>query len=189
MEINKLNEILKWYLTGKVTPFIDSNFCKNRAEFNGRLSSYEAILKNSFSEDCLFLITSSLGEIGNNCFDHNLGFWQSDPGCLFIRDHKFSIICDRGRGIKQSLSVVYDLKKEDKDYISIAFQKVITGRAPEKRGNGLKFVRKNILNCGLGLTCKSGDELFHLGKEYDIFSRDIEMQKNTNTGVFTYIYW
>lgn len=122
-------------------------------------------------------------------FGISRGFWQGEPGCFFVRNEKFTLICDRGRGIKQSLSSVYSLKDEDKSFVSIAFQKVITGRAPEKRGNGLKFVRKNILSCGLGLICKSDDEIFHLGKDHDSFSREIEGLTNTNTGVLTYIYW
>ena len=189
MEIKRFNEIQEWYLAGTSTQFIEDNFCRTRSDFNGRLASYESILKKNFSEDCLFLLSSSLGEIGNNCFDHNLGFWQGDAGCLFIRENNFTLICDRGRGIKQSLSSVYSLTKEDKDYISIAFTKVITGRAPEKRGNGLKFVKKNILNCGLGLFCRSEDESFHLGKPLDGYAEQLKTSIRNNNGVLTYIYW
>jgi hypothetical protein len=134
-------------------------------------------------------MSSSLGEIGNNCFDHNLGFWQGEAGCLFIRDDEFALICDRGRGIKQSLSSVYSLIETDNNYISIAFSKVISGRAPEKRGNGLKFVKKNILNCGLGLFCKSGDDSFSLGKAPDSFVQQLKSSNLSNSGVLTYIYW
>lgn len=189
MDEKLFNEIQAWYFSGTSNQFIRENFCDTRSDFNGRLASYEGILKKKFSEDCLYLISSSLGEIGNNCFDHNLGFWQGDAGCLFIREDNFALICDRGRGIKQSLSSVYSLTKEDKDYISIAFSKVITGRAPEKRGNGLKFVKKNILNCGLGLFCKSGDDSFGLGKTPDMFAQQLKSSSLINTGVLTYIYW
>lgn len=189
MEIKSLNEIQEWYFSGHSAQVIEDNFCRTRADFNGRLTSYESILKKKFSEDCLFLVSSSLGEVGNNCFDHNLGFWQGDAGCLFIRESAFSLICDRGRGIKQSLSSVYTLAKGDIDYISIAFSKVITGRAPEKRGNGLKFVKKNISRCDLGLFCMSGEESLHLGKPLDSFSQQLKAEVRTNPGVLTYIYW
>lgn len=189
MEIKRFNEVVQWYFSGTSTRLIDENFCRSRSDFNGRLASYESILKKDFSEDCHYLVSSSLGEIGNNCFDHNLGFWQGDAGCLFIRETNCALICDRGRGIKQSLSSVYALTKEDKDYISIAFGKVITGRAPEKRGNGLKFVRKNILNCNLGLFCVSGEEFFHLGKPLDDLGVQLQNKTQNNTGVLTYIYW
>ncbi len=189
MEIEKLNEVAKWYFSGTSTQLIKENFCKTRSEYNGRLTSYEFSLKKTFSEDCLFLLSSSLGEIGNNCFDHNLGFWQDEAGCLFIRENRFALICDRGRGIKESLSSVYTLTKDDKDFISIAFNKIITGRAPEKRGNGLKFVKKNILNCKLGLLCLSTDESLHLGIPLDSFAQQLLASHSKNNGVLTYIYW
>ncbi len=189
MDLRKTNEIQDWYFSGIPSRIVEQNFCKTRSDFNGRVASFESILKKRFSEDCLFLVSSSLGEIGNNCFDHNLGFWQGDTGCLFVREKNYSLICDRGRGIAQSLSAVYSLAKNDKDYISIAFSKVITGRAPEKRGNGLKFVKKNILSCDLGLFCKSSDESFHLGKPLDEFARQLQNSNRKNDGVLTYIYW
>lgn len=187
--MNQSKEILNWYLNGTKTGFINSHLFNNRSELNGRLASYETILKKIHKDECLYLILSSLGEVGNNCFDHNLGYWQDEPGCLLIRETNYAIICDRGRGIKQSLSSVYHLTKEDKNYISIAFTKIITGRAPEKRGNGLKFVRSNVLKCNLGLTCKSEGELIHFGKPKDQFSLELENINQLNSGVITYFYW
>jgi hypothetical protein len=189
MAFTKLNEIQDWYFNEKSSQYIIENFCKTRADFNGRLASYEANLKDVFSEDCLYLVTSSLGEIGNNCFDHNLGFWQSEAGCLFIREKTFCIICDRGRGIKQSLSSVYTLTEEDTNYVNIAFSKVITGRAPEKRGNGLKFAKKNILSCGLGLLCLSEEAPFLIGKKLDAGALELRNSNRKNNGVLNYIYW
>lgn len=189
MKLSQFQEILNWYINGIKTNLINSHHCKNRSDFNGRLTSYESVLNQTHKEECLYLILSSLGEIGNICFDHNLGNWQDESGCLFIREANYSIICDRGRGIKQSLSSVYQLTNEDKNYISIAFSKIITGRAPEKRGNGLKFVKSSILKCNVGLSCKSGDEFIHFGKSEDDFSLELKNMNQLNPGVFTYFYW
>ena len=34
--------------------------------------------------------------------------------------------------------------KSDEEALFTAFTEIITGRAPEKRGNGLKYVRRNV---------------------------------------------
>ncbi len=46
---------------------------------------------------------------------------------------------------------------DNKEALRIAFTEVITGRAPEKRGNGLKYVRRNIENGYFNLTFQTGD--------------------------------
>lgn len=189
MKSSHLHEIRNWFENGTSSQLIEDNFCSNRSVFNGRLSSYESTIKKSLSEDCLFLTSASIGEIGNNCFDHNLGFWQSSPGCLFIREEKFCIIADRGQGIKGSLSKVYSLKPDENKFIDIAFNKVITGRAPEKRGNGLKFAKKNLLSCGLYLYCTSHHEEFAIGTlDNPLFSALTKPPLN-NSGTLTLIAW
>ena len=44
-----------------------------------------------------------IGEIGNNCFDHNLGFWKDQPGCYFHDEFDSAGVtvglADRGRGM------------------------------------------------------------------------------------------
>ena len=133
------------------------------------------------------LVLSSIGEIGNNCFDHNLGFWQDEPGCLFIREEKFCVIADRGQGIKRSLQKVYELTKDDTNYISVAFHKVITGRAPEKRGNVLKFTRKNLLHCQVNLFCYSDGETFIQGNA--MLAPPLKIQSIKGSGTFSLLYW
>ena len=187
--LENLREIRSWYETGVTTELIQDNFCSTRSAFNGRLWSYENLLSKSFDTDCLYLLLSSIGEIGNNCFDHNLGFWQDDPGCIFIREENYCIIADRGRGIKDSLSNVYTLAPHEDSYISIAFEKVITGRTPEKRGNGLKFAKKNVLKCGLRLYCISDSEMLEVGGE--MFEKYSFLLKPLmkNSGTFTLLSW
>jgi hypothetical protein len=182
-------EIQNWFENGVMTEFIEKNFCSTRSIFNGRLSSYEVILKKSLSSDCLFLISASLGEIGNNCFDHNLGFWQGDPGCLFIREENLCLIADRGQGIRGSLSKVYNLQGKEERYIDIAFNKVITGRAPEKRGNGLKFAKKNFASCNLYLFCSSDGEDFEMGLNKNMMVTGTLKKHLKNCGTLTLLTW
>lgn len=164
VEKNELQEIKDWFETGKSTPNIARNFCNNRSDFNARLVSYDSMLGNSLADDCKYLLTASIGEVGNNCFDHNLGFWNGSPGCLFFRHSDFCIIADRGRGIKESLQGVYKLLPAENSYTEVAFEKVITGRAPESRGNGLKFTKRSILKCDVGFYCVSAGEDIYIGR-------------------------
>ena len=179
--INNLNEIQDWHNSGVSTDFIEQSFCSTRGDLNGRLSLYEKALSKSFKTDCLYLFMSSLGEVGNNCFDHNLGFWQDRPGALFIREENYCIIADRGQGIRQSLQKVVDLK--DCNAIEFAFTHIVSGRAPEKRGNGLKHVKRSLKTCGISLCIYSGREHFELNNSMKI---NLILQ---NAGVFALFYW
>jgi len=52
--------------------------------FKVRLSKLEKILQNdSILADDFSLVTSSVGEIGNNSCDHNIGRWPDAPGLFF----------------------------------------------------------------------------------------------------------
>ncbi len=75
-------------------------------------------------------------------------------------------VVDRGQGIASSLkNVIHDLKNEA-DYLSVAFEQIISGRSPEQRGNGLKFVKKNFIKeNGYELICISSGSKYKLGTE------------------------
>jgi hypothetical protein len=90
------------------------------------------------------LLTAAVGEIGNNSYDHNLGNWKDIIGIIFIYDiaSKTIVLADRGLGIKETLSKVKNDIQTDEQAVSIALTEIISGRAPEQRGNGLKFVSK-----------------------------------------------
>lgn len=160
--IDNLNEIIEWFNSGIKSSYIDSNFCNTRVDFNGRLSSYTNELSSKLDTSCLYLLMASLGEIGNNSFDHNLGQWQDEMGCVFIRNKNYAIVADRGQGIKSSLSKVYKLGPSEDSYLSVAFTKIITGRMPEKRGNGLKFVSSMLSRCNMSLICVSNNEILSI---------------------------
>ena len=122
--------------------FKDSNefFSKTRDIFSARLQSY--ILEKE-----KYLEAAIIGEIGNNSFDHNFGFNTAFPGgvyCNIFYNRKYIILADYGRGIKQSLLSVLPSISSDQEAVEIAFTKRVSGRSPEQRGNGLKFVSRTI---------------------------------------------
>ena len=55
-----------------------------------------------------------------------------------------AIVADRGQGVLATLKQVLPDLKNDKEALLVAFTKNITGRAPERRGNGLKFVVRSL---------------------------------------------
>jgi len=105
------------------------------------------------------LLTSIAGEIGNNSFNHNLGQWLDIPGIFFGYDlnKKQIILADRGVGILKTLKRVKPELKNHKEALLTAFTEIISGRKPEVRGNGLKYVRKIISKYPISLTFQTGD--------------------------------
>jgi DNA-binding transcriptional MerR regulator len=156
----------------------DSQFyCQNSIIFQHRLKKLEnefgtiVELKNSFP-----LITSVVGEIGNNSFDHNLGNWPDVPGIFFgydIRKREI-VLADRGQGIFKTLKRVKQELLSDEEALYVAFSEVLSGRAPEARGNGLKYVKGVIVENNMrlffqtgtaALRLKQGDQSLDIKKE------------------------
>lgn len=135
-------------------------YCPNSSIFQGRLSKLEAILQKTRDLESDFsLITSITGEIGNNSFDHNLGNWPDINGIFFAYDinKRMIVLADRGLGILQTLKRVRVSLTDDISALELAFTEVITGRAPEDRGNGLKYVRKVIEKSSMSLFFETGN--------------------------------
>ena len=126
------------------------------------------------------LISAITGEIGNNSFDHNLGNWPDILGIYFsysLTERKI-ILADRGLGILFTLKKVKPALKSHKDALKVAFTETISGRAPESRGNGLKFVRNIVTQNPIKLTFQTGNAFLELqqGKqdfEVEILTRSI----------------
>lgn len=143
--------------------------CETRDVFLARLSRLGSFARAGLKEDELPLAISVAGEVGNNCFDHNLGNWRDVPGCWFEAQatggRLWVCIADRGQGVFRSLTRVDPTIPDEQAALVAAFEKVISGRAPENRGNGLKFVR-NIIVTGerRGLACRSGAGLVEYGR-------------------------
>ena len=141
-------------------------YCQTRDIFQARLESFQSKLSKITSIDTVSLITAIAGEIGNNSFDHNLGNWPDIPGVFFsytIRSRKV-VLADRGLGILTTLKRVRPELTNSEEAIRVAFTETISGRYPETRGNGLKFVRSIIVNNPFSLYFQSGNAQLYLKK-------------------------
>lgn len=139
-------------------------FCLDSPTFQAKLNHLEIAmqiipdLKKDFS-----FISSMVGEIGNNSFDHNLGSWPDIRGIFFAYDlnKKQIVLADRGQGILTTLKRVRPALANDSEALLTAFTEKISGRAPENRGNGLKYVKKVLMdikkNIPLKLYFQSGN--------------------------------
>lgn len=157
---------LTWCTSASST--VDGSCCPTRDVFQARLDSYYRALSSAGRVEAPALLIAIVGEVGNNAFDHNLGQWRDQPGCWFAHEHAAGIewvaLADRGQGILASLHRVDAALKTHQTALEAAFERQLSGRAPEQRGNGLKFVRR-IINghAQRGLGCLSGDGLVIFG--------------------------
>ncbi|MDP2656577.1 MAG: MerR family transcriptional regulator [bacterium] len=142
-------------------------YCPNSGVFQARIGRMELLLmKMSGFEELYSIITSTAGEIGNNSFDHNLVNWPDISGIYFSFDleQRYIILADRGQGILTTLKRVRPTLATDGEALRLAFTETISGRAPERRGNGLKYVRNNIIKYPLTLLFRSGDAELQLAQ-------------------------
>ena len=154
---------LEWYISAGGLPAPDANqYCQTRDVFEGRLARL-LVYSGSMGlpEADAALLTAVAGEIGNNSFDHNLGHWRDQPGCYFAFAFDAPAllvwIADRGRGVLASLQSVVPSLTDHQEALTIAFERMVSGRRPERRGNGLKFVRSVInAHADRGLVSVSG---------------------------------
>jgi excisionase family DNA binding protein len=167
--LNDLFGIAKdWVLRGRE---ISSKFyCSNSAIFQTKLTQMQDLLGSVKELASIFpLIVAVAGEIGNNSFDHNLGNWPDTPGIFFAYDiHKRNIVlADRGLGVLTTLKRVKPELNTDEEALRVAFTEILSGRSPESRGNGLKFVRKIVAENSIGLLFQSGNAELTLAKDSD----------------------
>ena len=119
----------------------------------------QQLMKKPGYEKLYSLIILIAGEIGDNSFAHNLGRWPDTPGIFFGYDLQKGIIvlADRGLGILETLRQVRPELPSHVEAVNVAFTEFISGRAPEKRGNGLKLVREVVMEQPIDLFYTSGD--------------------------------
>ena len=135
--------------------FFDYNseyFSETRDIFTARLQSY-------ILESKKYLEAAIIGEIGNNTFDHNFVFENNHPRgvyCDLSYQNKYIVLADFGRGVRGSLLSVLPSVGSDLEAVEAAFTKRISGRSPEQRGNGLKFVSETIQQNNWHLYFQSG---------------------------------
>ena len=148
----------EWIQSGAEFP--DGFYCPTSSVFNARLTKMEHLLMQKSGFEKLYsLIVLVAGEIGDNSFAHNIGKWPDKPGTFFgyNLDKREIVLADRGLGILETLRQVRPELANHIQAVEVAFTQFISGRAPEKRGNGLKLVREVILSNPIDLFYASGD--------------------------------
>jgi hypothetical protein len=142
-------------------------YCETSDFFNARLKRLENDLQKLSDLGIHYsLLTSIAGEIGDNSYAHNLGNWPDILGIFFGYDlnKRVIVLADRGRGILETLRLVRPALQTHKEALELAFTEILSGRFPERRGNGLKSVRVNVMVSNLKLTFRTGDAQLDLEK-------------------------
>lgn len=154
-------------------------YCPDKSIFKARLSRFEFDLSHSGNFAQIFpLIVAIVGEIGNNSYDHNLGNWPDVVGTFFgynINERKV-VLADRGQGLLKTLRQVRPDLSSHLEALNVAFTELISGRAPEARGNGLKYVRGVVTNYDFKLFFQTGDAVLNLGKK----DKNLNIEKSLN---------
>lgn len=135
-------------------------YCATSSIFNARLTKMEyALMQKPGFEKLYSLIVLIVGEIGDNSFAHNLGKWPDTAGIFFGYDleKRIIVLADRGLGILETLRHVRPELPSHVAAVEVAFTEFISGRAPERRGNGLKLVREVVIDQPFDLFYTSGD--------------------------------
>ena len=142
------------------TPFPGTFYCPTSPIFNARLTKMQnELMQKPGFEKLYSLIVLVAGEIGDNSFAHNLGKWPDTAGIFFgyNLDKHIIVLADRGLGILETLRRVRPELPSHVVAVQVAFSEFISGRAPEKRGNGLKLVREVVTDQPIDLFYQSGD--------------------------------
>ena len=185
--LSSLLKIAKdWAIFGK--EFSDQFYCQNSGIFQTQLVKMEKLMLLDKDAKPLFsLLTSIAGEIGSNSYDHNLGQWPDLPGIFFGYDlrKKQIVLADRGIGILETLKRVIPDLRDHEDALRVAFTEIISGRKPEARGNGLKYVRSVISKNPINLTFQTGNaKLTLIGGSADL---NMETTKENIRGCLAFI--
>jgi hypothetical protein len=136
-----------------------NGFEKEKDYFSITRDVFTARLESFIIDTNKYLEAAIIGEIGNNTFDHNFIFGnicQKGVYCNYNFQERYVVLADYGRGLKESLAQVVVNIQNDLEALEIAFTKKISGRSPEQRGNGLKFVSETIQNNNWELYFQSG---------------------------------
>lgn len=149
-----------WATSAQPPQLPSDYYCERQDQFAGRLETMGLLLAQSdtVGESTASLLTLIVGEIGDNSYMHNVGNWPDVPGIFFAYDitKRIIVLADRGQGIRNTLSRVRPNIGSDVEALNIAFTEIVSGRSPEKRGNGLKVVRRIVETYSIGLLFRSG---------------------------------
>jgi excisionase family DNA binding protein len=169
-----IHQIAKeWATSAKAAEPLEAFYCTSIEKFKTRLErmAHEMETRETLKDNGP-IIASVAGEIGNNSFDHNIGNWPDTPGAFFAYDlgKRVIVLADRGRGVLSTLRAAKPDLMDDASALRIAFTEVITGRTPEQRGNGLKYVRKAVTKFTLRLLFQSGTAEIELTNGNDVIA-------------------
>ena len=137
------------------------------------------------------LVGSSLGEIVDNAFSHNIGQWSNDIGPLVIGLMQNNIqkreltvsICDFGVGFLQTIQHNFPKIVTEAGAVSLALKANITGRPNQRGGNGLLFLQKNIFNGFKGmLSIRSTNTLVNVTdfNKCEIITEELPFSRGVN---------
>lgn len=102
----------------------------------------------------------------------------------------WAVIADRGQGLLGSLGRVASDITDDESALEAAFQRRLSGRSPERRGNGLKFVRSIINgNTQRGLFFSSGKAHRLFGGLGSTAQEKLDGAAAGGSGTFAIIVW
>lgn len=177
-----------WTESPQAPELLPEQYCETRDVFKARLDRMAIILDNEpVAKEFASLLTAMAGEIGDNSFDHNFGNWPDVPGVFFDYDtgKRIIVLADRGLGIRATLTRVRPDLKDDIMALRVAFTERISGRAPEQRGNGLKFVRNVAIENPIGVYLQSGTAFARIGR--DKGSLLIDLAERNIRGVLAHI--
>lgn len=177
-----------WTIAHKEFP--DQFYCQNSGVFQTCITKMGGLMMENKDAKSLFsLLTSIAGEIGNNSYDHNLGQWPDTPGIFFGYDlnKKQIVLADRGLGILKTLKRVIPELKDHKQALKVAFTEIISGRKPEARGNGLKYIRSVISKNPINLIFQTGNaKLILNGGSADLDIKTVEEDIRGCIALITY---
>jgi len=146
----------------------EEQYCSTSDRFRTRLAHMmQAMEAHSSDKNVIALVATAAGEIGNNSFDHNLGNWPDIPGVFFAYDigKRQIVLADRGVGILTTLRHARAHLKTHEEALHMAFTERVTGRAPEHRGNGLKYAHAALTRANASLRFQSGNATVEIQKE------------------------
>ena len=178
-----------WAISAQPPELQSDYYCERQDRFTSRLEKMGLLFvqTNSVGEDMASLLTAVAGEIGDNSFMHNVGNWPDVHGIFFAYDiqKRVIILADRGQGVRKTLSRVRPNIQSDVEALRIAFTEIVSGRAPEKRGNGLKVVRRIVESNPINLLFRSGLALVKNSKQVRLV--EISMETENVRGTYAII--
>jgi excisionase family DNA binding protein len=164
-----IESIARTWAGSQIAPELSPNhYCYTQDIFRTRLDKVALELDQDInSKNLVSLIIAITGEIGNNSFDHNFGNWPDVPGIFFACDKnkKIIVLADRGVGIRATLLKIRPKLENDITALTVAFTERLSGRFPEQRGNGLKFVRDMAMKNSIAVILQSGSAVAEIAKK------------------------